>query len=62
MGKGAMDKGKGKIKETVGKATGNEKMQAEGKTDQMKGKAREGIEKVHRGGMKARDEMKRRTS
>ena len=27
----------GKIKETVGKMTGNEKMEAEGKADQVKG-------------------------
>jgi uncharacterized protein YjbJ (UPF0337 family) len=39
-GKGA-DKAKGKMKEAAGKAMGNKRMEAEGKTDQMKGKAKE---------------------
>ncbi|MFI8521849.1 CsbD family protein [Streptomyces sp. NPDC085481] len=55
MRKSSMDKAKGKLKETAGKATGNERLEAEGKADQMKGKAREGMEKM-------RDAMKRRTS
>ncbi|OKK22024.1 general stress protein CsbD [Streptomyces sp. CB00455] len=39
--KGAADKIKGKGKEAVGKLTGNERMKAEGRTDQAKGKAKE---------------------
>ena len=35
--KGAADKVKGTIKETAGKMTGDEKMQAEGKMDKAKG-------------------------
>ncbi len=35
---GAWDKVKGNVKEGVGKVTGDEKMQAEGKADQVKGK------------------------
>ena len=35
--KGAWDKTKGAVKDAVGGATGNEKMQAEGKIDKVKG-------------------------
>lgn len=34
---GTLDKAKGNIKEFVGKAVGNEKLQAEGKADQVSG-------------------------
>ena len=37
--KGASDKVKGAVKDTVGKATGDTKMQAEGKLDKAKGSA-----------------------
>ncbi|MGW7101753.1 CsbD family protein [Streptomyces sp. NPDC054838] len=43
-GKGGMDKAKGKIKETTGKATGNDRMAAEGKMDQAKGEAKSALE------------------
>ncbi|WP_329624891.1 CsbD family protein [Streptomyces sp. NBC_01255] len=39
-GKGT-EKAKGKLKEAAGKATGNKRLETEGKTDQMKAKARE---------------------
>ncbi len=35
---GAWDKVKGNVKEGIGKVTGDEKMEAEGKADQVKGK------------------------
>jgi uncharacterized protein YjbJ (UPF0337 family) len=38
--KGAADKAKGAVKDTVGKMTGDTKMQAEGKMDKAKGTAR----------------------
>jgi uncharacterized protein YjbJ (UPF0337 family) len=38
--KGAADKVKGVVKDTVGKVTGDTKMQAEGKLDKAKGSAR----------------------
>ncbi|WP_395644684.1 CsbD family protein [Terricaulis sp.] len=41
--KGAADKVSGATKDAVGKATGNEKLQAEGKMDKAKGEAREFI-------------------
>ncbi|MFJ5708033.1 CsbD family protein [Streptomyces sp. NPDC093105] len=62
MRKSDMQKGKGKIKETVGKATGNERMEAEGKADRAEGKTHEAGEKVQRVAEKARDAMKRRAS
>jgi uncharacterized protein YjbJ (UPF0337 family) len=37
---------KGKVKEVAGKATGNDKLQAEGKSDQMKGNLKQAGEKV----------------
>ena len=36
---GTMDKIKGSVKDAVGSATGNTRMQAEGKTDKAKGHA-----------------------
>jgi uncharacterized protein YjbJ (UPF0337 family) len=45
----ARDKGeeiKGKIKETTGKAVGNEEMEAEGETDQDKGNMKQAGEKI----------------
>ncbi|MEX0168301.1 CsbD family protein [Streptomyces sp. LMG1-1-1.1] len=62
MRKSDMEKGKGKIKETVGKATGNERMEAEGKGDQMKGKVQEVADKARERAAKSPDELKRRTS
>ncbi|HUH53329.1 MAG TPA: CsbD family protein [Microbacteriaceae bacterium] len=40
------DKAKGKVKESVGDMTDNEKMEAEGKLDQAKGRAKEAKEDV----------------
>ena len=36
--KGSLDQAKGKIKEGVGKATGDSKLETEGKADQISGK------------------------
>lgn len=41
--KSAADKASGAAKEAVGKVTGNEKLQAEGKVDKAKGEAREAL-------------------
>lgn len=35
--KGQLDKAKGSVKETVGKAVGNERLQAEGQADKVSG-------------------------
>lgn len=42
----AAEKIKGIAKETAGKATGNERLQAEGKADQVKGDAKQALEKA----------------
>jgi uncharacterized protein YjbJ (UPF0337 family) len=41
--KGAADKVKGAVKDTAGKVTGDEKMQAEGKMDKAKGAAHNAV-------------------
>jgi len=41
--KGAADQAKGAVKETAGKATGDAKLQAEGKFDKTKGKIENAI-------------------
>ena len=43
---GKVDRAKGELKEQVGKATGDENLEAEGKLDKAKGKLKEGAEKV----------------
>ncbi|MFF0742062.1 CsbD family protein [Streptomyces sp. NPDC004111] len=45
-GESTFDKLKGKAKEMGGKATGNDRMEAEGQTDQLKAKAEELGDKV----------------
>lgn len=44
--KAAADKVTGQVKETVGKATDNDKLVAEGKADQAKGTIRDKVEDV----------------
>jgi uncharacterized protein YjbJ (UPF0337 family) len=41
-----IDKAKGKVKETVGAATGDRKLETEGKVDTAKGKVKGAFEKV----------------
>ena len=38
------DEVKGKVKETAGKATGDERLENEGRTDQVKGKAKDAVD------------------
>jgi uncharacterized protein YjbJ (UPF0337 family) len=44
--KGATQKGVGAVKETAGKATGNRKLQAEGKADKVAGSAKQTLGKA----------------
>lgn len=44
--KANVDQAKGEVKETVGKAVGNEKLEAEGKADKLFGKIKEAAEDV----------------
>ncbi|MCX5536028.1 CsbD family protein [Streptomyces sp. NBC_00006] len=55
----AMDKAKGKAKEMTGKVTGNDRMKAEGQTDQARGKAKEGVEGLRDKAEGVRDSLRR---
>lgn len=55
----AMDKVKGMIKEAVGKLSGNERLKAEGRTDQAKAKVREAAEHVRERAAGIMDSVKR---
>jgi uncharacterized protein YjbJ (UPF0337 family) len=44
--KNAAQQTKGKVKETVGKVSGNDKLRAQGKADQMKGSVKQAGEKL----------------
>ena len=44
--KAEMEQAKGKAKEAVGRAVGNERLEAEGRADQAKGDARQAKEKT----------------
>ena len=46
MDMGVVDNTKGKAKEAVGDATGNDKLKTEGKADQAKGKVKDAVDKV----------------
>ncbi|MFF9010883.1 CsbD family protein [Streptomyces goshikiensis] len=41
-----VEQGKGKLKETAGRLTGNERLTAEGRAEQAKGDARQAKEKI----------------
>ncbi|MFJ8160248.1 CsbD family protein [Streptomyces sp. NPDC096136] len=55
-----MGKVRGKIKEAVGKLSGNERLQAEGRTDQAKAKVREAAEHVRERAAGIVDSLKHR--
>jgi uncharacterized protein YjbJ (UPF0337 family) len=44
--KNTAQEAKGKLKETAGRVTGNDKLEAKGKTDQKKGDVKQAAEKV----------------
>ena len=57
--KGAADKASGAIKEGVGKMTGDKKLEAEGKFDEVKGEAREAVGDAKDAGREAADKAER---
>ena len=59
MASGTMDKAKGAVKEAVGKVTGDERTEAEGKTDQVKGKVKNVTDDVADPAKGARDSLKK---
>ncbi|MCT4353912.1 CsbD family protein [Streptomyces sp. Je 1-79] len=54
-----MDKAKGKLKEVAGKISGNERLESEGRTDQVKSKVRETAKNVRERAEGIRDSLKR---
>ncbi|WP_030776465.1 CsbD family protein [Streptomyces sp. NRRL S-920] len=57
--KGGMDKLKGKAKEMAGKATGDDRREAEGRTDRAKGEAKDAMESARDKAKGMKDSMKR---
>lgn len=57
--KGAAEKVKGAIKDAVGKAVGNEKLQVEGKADKAEGAMRQSVGDLKDAGRKVADSVKR---
>ncbi|WP_256962137.1 CsbD family protein [Streptomyces sp. NRRL B-24572] len=53
-----MEKAKGRIKEITGKLTGHERLEAEGRTDQMKAKIRKTMTNVRHRAEGIRDSLK----
>ena len=56
---GTTDKIKGTVKEAVGKVTGNERLEAEGQTDQVKGEAKNVARDVQDAAKGAADSLKK---
>ncbi len=56
---GEKDKAKGSLKETAGKATGDRRTEAEGKTDRAKGEAKDAARDVKESAKGARDSLKK---
>ncbi|MEV5978390.1 CsbD family protein [Streptomyces sp. NPDC052114] len=56
---GSMDKLKGKAKEMLGKVTGDERKEAEGKTDQAKGGVKDAMDSAKERMEGVRDSLKR---
>ncbi|KOT59197.1 MULTISPECIES: CsbD family protein [Streptomyces] len=54
----AMDKVKGKAKEMAGKATGDDRMKSEGKTDRAKGKVKGAMDEAKENAQGMRDSLK----
>ena len=55
---GTMDKVKGSVKDAVGRATGNTRLQAEGKMDKAKGKAEDLADNISHGAHKVGEAAK----
>lgn len=55
---GTMDKVKGSVKDAIGRATGNTRMQAEGKMDKVKGRAEDLADRINKGVRKVSETAK----
>ena len=60
MASGTADKAKGVVKEAVGKATGDKRTEAEGKTDRVKGKVKNATEDVTETAKGVQDSLKKK--
>lgn len=56
---GEKDKAKGVVKETIGKVTGDERTEAEGKTDRAKGEAKDAAHDVKESAKGVIDSLKK---
>jgi uncharacterized protein YjbJ (UPF0337 family) len=56
---GEKDKMKGSVKETVGKLTGDERTEAEGKTDKAKGEVKDKAQSAKEGAKGVGDSLKK---
>ncbi|HEY7025657.1 MAG TPA: CsbD family protein [Candidatus Limnocylindrales bacterium] len=56
---GKLEQAEGSLKENIGDAIGNDRMQREGQIDQAKGQVREGVGDVREGVDKAADDWNR---
>ena len=57
---GELDKAKGKIKETVGVATGDRELEGEGKLDNLKGKVKDVAGNIREGIKEKLDDLDRK--
>ncbi|GGN40026.1 hypothetical protein GCM10012285_17660 [Streptomyces kronopolitis] len=60
--KGSMDKMKGKAKQKAGKAMGNERMKAEGRTDEARGRAKSAMGEARDNAQGMKDSLKGKRS
>ncbi|OKJ63199.1 general stress protein CsbD [Streptomyces sp. CB02009] len=58
MRKSTVQKGKGTVEEAAGRATGDTRLEAEGRADRAAAEARAAIERVHQSARRARDGMR----
>ncbi len=56
---GTTDKVKGSVKEAAGKATGDKRLESEGKTDKAKGEVKDAAHDVKEAGKGVRDSLKK---
>jgi len=59
MASGTADKVTGKVKEGLGKVTGDQRTEAEGKADQVKGKAKNATDNVSEKAKGVRDSLRK---
>ena len=58
--KGLANEAAGNVKQSIGKATGNERLQAEGKGQELKGKGQKAVGDAKQGVKDAADAVKRK--